>query len=87
MERFFVYSRDHSVPIRLMILPEDGGRVKFISVICVEWDGNELKYIRKSARDKKLRSIGRDRVLSASYARGDDGETMRFERREGDEQD
>ena len=85
MERFFVYSRDHTRPIRLMALPEDGGKAKYINVICVEWDSEELKYIKNSIRDKKLRSIPLERVLSASYARGDDGETMQYERQDGDE--
>ena len=85
MERFFVYSRDHARPIRLMVLPGDGRGAKYINVICVEWDSEELKYIKNSIRDKKLRSIPLERVLSASYARGDDGETMQYERQDGDE--
>lgn len=85
MERFFVYSRDHARPIRLMVLPQDGGKAKYINVICVEWDMEELKYIKNSIRDKKLRSISLEKVLSASYARGDDGETMQYERQDGDE--
>ena len=85
MERFFVYSRDHTRPIRLMVLPQDGGKAKYLNVICVEWDADELKYIKNSIRDKKLRSIPMEKVLSASYARGDDGETMQYERQDGDE--
>lgn len=85
MERFFVYSRDHARPIRLMVLPEDGERAKYINVVCVEWDAAQLRYIRNSIRDKKLRSIPLAKVLSASYARGDDGETMQYERRDGGE--
>ncbi|MBR6705229.1 MAG: hypothetical protein IKI84_00930 [Clostridia bacterium] len=85
MERFFVYSRDHARPIRLMVLPQDGEKAKYLNVICVEWDADELKYIKNSIRDKKLRSISLGKVLSASYARGDDGETMQYERQDGDE--
>ena len=85
MERFFVYSRDHARPIRLMVLEEDGGGAKYINVICVEWDADALRYIRNSVRDKKLRSIPLSRVLSASYARGDDGETMQYERQDENE--
>ena len=85
MERFFVYSRDHARPIRLMVLPQDGGKAKYLNVICVEWDAVELKYIKNSVRDKKLRTIPLEKVLSASYARGDDGETMQYERQDGDE--
>ena len=85
MERFFVYSRDHARPIRLMVLPQDGEKAKYLNVICVEWDADELKYIKNSIRDKKLRSISLEKVLSASYARGDDGETMQYERQDGDE--
>ncbi len=80
MERFFVYSRDHSRPIRLMVLPGDGEKAKYINVICVDWDAEELRYIKKSVRDKKLHTLPMASVLSASYARGDDGETMQYER-------
>ncbi len=86
MERFFIYSRDHSRPIRLMILPEDGGRMRYINAVCVEWDETELRYIKRSVRDRKLYRIPMSCVLSASYARGDDGETMQYERREADEE-
>ncbi len=85
MERFFVYSRDHARPIRLMVFPQDGEKAKYINVICVEWDKDELRYIKNSIRDKKLHSIPLEKVLSASYARGDDGETMQYERQDGDE--
>ncbi len=85
MERFFVYSRDHSRPIRLLVLPGDGGKMKYINAVCVSWDGEELRYIRRSVRDRKLYAIPRDQILSAAYARGDDGETMQYERQKQDE--
>ncbi len=86
MERFFVYSRDHAKPIRLMIMTEDGGgRVKTLNAVCVTWNDEELVYIRNSVRDRKSYTLRRAQILSAAYARGDDGDTLRFERRDENE--
>ena len=67
----------------MMVLPGDGGKVKTVNVICVSWNEKELRYIRKSVRDKKTHVIAKDKILSAAYARGDDGETMQYEGEDG----
>ncbi len=83
MERFFKYSRDHAKPIRLLTVSDPAtGKMSYLTVIAVQWDDDSLYYIRNSARPQKARQLDRARILAAEYARGDDGDTMKFIERE-----
>ena len=79
-ERFFAYSRGHTKPIRLLILQD--GKAAYMNALIVTWD-DETVVCLKSGR-KRPRTLPREAVLSASYARGDEGDTLQFERGEGE---
>ncbi len=80
-ERFFAYSRDHVKPIRLMLLQE--GKAVCMNATVVTWDEDTVVCL-KSGRKRPL-SLVRGDVLSASYARGDEGDTMQFEKGDQDQ--
>ena len=80
-ERFFAYSRDHAKPIRLLLLQE--GKTACMNALVVTWDEHTVVCL-KSGRKRPL-ALARGDVLSASYARGDEGDTMQFEKGEGNQ--
>ena len=73
-ERFFVYSRDHSKPIRVMT-EADGGLLRYMNIRVISWDADTVTYLPNTKRAVKALTIPRERILSAAYARGDDGES------------
>lgn len=73
-ERFFVYSVDNQKPVRIM-LEDDNGQLRYMNIRVLEWDDSFLYYVPNSARRGKTQKIPRSRVFSASYARGDNGES------------
>lgn len=79
MERFFVYSQEHQVPIRLLI-QGDGGKMQYLNAVIIAWDQEKLYYIRPRRSDmgKPPRMLPMQAVLSADYARGDHGDTLQF---------
>ncbi|MHC1786609.1 MAG: hypothetical protein AB9880_06090 [Christensenellales bacterium] len=82
LERFLAYSLRWQRPIKVILMDESGTRSQNITV--QGYDGQTLHYL--SARSKKLpRSLPLDAVLSASYARGDEGDSLK--NREKEKQD
>lgn len=75
LERFFSYSLRHQRPIRVMVMQDDGSvRNMNLTVQAVQEDA--ILYL--SARNKKEpRQLPLHSILGASYARGDDGDTLR----------
>ena len=82
IERFFAYSKDHQKPIRLFVLPHrSDGRPAFKNVVVDSWSDQELVFHAnsRSPRPVKTQTLPIDRILSADYARGDDGDPLQFD--------
>ena len=75
IDRFLRYSMEHGRKITLMIQDEKG--IRRINVTVSRADGTAVYYT--TARSKKEKPLDRVCILSASYARGDDGDTMKNE--------
>ena len=73
-ERFFVYSRDHHKAVRVMT-EDESGVLRYMNIRVIDWDADTLTYLSNTQRAVKARTIPRARILSASYARGDSGES------------
>lgn len=82
IERFLRYSLEHKRKIMLMISDEKG--IRRVSVQVVRIEENAFAYI--SGRAGKGKMMPLDCVLSASYARGDDGDTLKNEQTGGNGQ-
>ena len=50
MERFFVYSKEHNKPIRLLVQPAPEDKMKYINVIMLAWDHENILYLRPRRR-------------------------------------
>ena len=72
VERFLRYSLEHGRRIALMIADETG--IRRLNVTVVRLDEAEIGYI--TARSSKEKTLPRAQILSAAYARGDDGDTL-----------
>ena len=73
LERFFRYSLQHSKAIRVWL----EGEKKFQNITVIDMDEENVHYI--TARKKTLQTARKDAFLSASYARGDDGDTLKYQ--------
>lgn len=73
VERFLRYSLEHGRKIAVILQDENGLRRVNLTVTRIEAD--EISYV--SSRGSKEKTLPRDDILSASYARGDDGDTLR----------
>ena len=69
MERFFVYSKEHNKPIRLLVQPAPEDKMKYINVIVLAWDHENILYLRprKSDIGKPPLTAGRPRRYHAVY--------------------
>ena len=75
VDRFLRYSLEHGRKITLMAADARGIRRLNVTVTAV--DENTVTYI--SGRAGKPKTLTRDSILSAAYARGDDGDTLKNE--------
>ena len=75
VDRFLRYSLEHKRKIAVILQDEDGIRRMNIFVTRLEKDS--IFYI--TARSKKEKILEMEQILSASYARGDDGDTLKEE--------
>lgn len=73
LERFFRYSLQHNKPIRVWL--EGEKKFQNITVICLEGDQVAFTTARKKTPQVKCMAD----FLSASYARGDDGDTLKYQ--------
>lgn len=72
LERFLRYSLKHQRPIRVLLMP--GHKPAQLNLTVQQMDQTGLEYL--SARNKlQPRRLAYDDILSAGYARGDDGST------------
>ncbi len=75
LDRFIQYSLQHQRTIRVMVMHEDG-QIKTMNLTVTGTDEAGIMYL--SARNKSApRHLPWDSILGASYARGDDGDTLR----------
>lgn len=80
IDRFLLYSMEHRKKIQLMVMDEKGIRRLNVTVVAI---GDEaVEYV--SGRSEKKKSIALDAILSAAYARGDDGDTLKNEQSEAE---
>lgn len=77
LNRFLRYSLDHTRPIRVWM----EGEKKYQNITVIALEGEMVHFI--TARKKTPQARKTDAFLSASYARGDDGDTLKY-RDEGD---
>ena len=79
LQRFLAYSLRHQRPIKVFVMDAEGTRSMNITVQA--FDDHSISYL--SAKNKKhARSIALDDVLAATYARGDDGDSLKNEEME-----
>ena len=75
VERFLRYSLERQRKIAVIVQDNQGIRRMNIIVTRIE---NGTVY-HATARSKKEKALAMEQILSASYARGDDGDTMKQE--------
>ena len=80
IDRFLLYSLERKKKIVLMVMDEKGIRRLNVTVTAL---GDEAVEYTVGHSDKK-HSLAYADILSASYARGDDGDTLKNEEEEHD---
>lgn len=78
VERFLRYSLEHGRKILLMVMDEKGISRLNATVTAIESDA--IEYV--TARSNKPKRLLKVDILSAAYARGDDGDTLKNEQME-----
>lgn len=78
IDRFLLYSFEHRRKIALMVMDEKG--VKRLNVTVVSIGDEAIEYV--TSRSDKRKSVAINDILSAAYARGDDGDTLKNEQME-----
>ena len=76
IRRFLAYSLAHNRPVKALFA--DTMKYKNITVILLE--GDTVHYLTAGRKKPLTAQIGD--ILSASYARGDDGDTLRYAMKE-----
>ena len=72
VRRFLTYSLEHNRPVKVLF--SDTMRYKNITVVLLE--GETVGYLTAGRKKPLLTTL--DNILSASYARGDDGDTLQY---------
>ena len=80
IERFLLYSLEHHRKILLMVMDEKG--IRRLNVTVTNIGDEAVEYV--SGKTEKRKSIPLGDILSASYARGDDGDTLKNEQTEAE---
>lgn len=75
IDRFLLYSLEHRKKIVLMVMDEKG--IRRINATVTAIGDEAVEYI--TARSDKKQTVLFADILSASYARGDDGDTLKNE--------
>ena len=73
VERFLRYSLEHGRKITLMVADERG--IRRMNVTVTAMDESTVTYT--AGRAGKSKTLARDSILSAAYARGDEGDTLK----------
>ena len=76
LQRFLTYSLRHQRPIKIIMMDQAGTRSMNVTVQA--YDDHSISYL--SAKNKKIpRNIALDDLLAATYARGDEGDSLKNE--------
>ncbi|MBQ9299282.1 MAG: hypothetical protein IJ214_02110 [Clostridia bacterium] len=75
IDRFLRYSMEHGRKIAVMLQDEKG--IRRVNITVTRTDENTVYFI--TARGKKEKPLSRRCILSAAYARGDDGDSLKNE--------
>ena len=70
--RFLLYSLRHECPVKALF----ADTMKFQNIRVVALDGDQVTYL--TAGRKKPLTVPLDAFLTVSYARGDDGDTLKY---------
>ncbi len=79
VRRFLQYSLDHNRPVKALFA--DTMKYKNITVVLLE--GDTVGYLTAGRKKTLQTEIGN--ILSAAYARGDDGDTLKYAVKGGDD--
>ncbi len=79
VRRFLQYSLEHNRPVKVLFA--DTMKYRNITVILLE--GDRVSFLTAGRKTPLTTEIGN--ILSASYARGDDGDTLKYARTEGED--
>ena len=78
VRRFLQYSLEHNKPVKVLFA--DTMKYKNITVILLK--GDTVSYLTAGRKKPLCTTI--ENILSASYARGDDGNTLQYAQKNGD---
>ena len=76
-KRFLYYSLRHARPVRCLV-QED--KLRYVNLTVIQLNDEDFICLRSGR--KKPFTLRYDQVLAVSYARGDDGDTLKNEQRE-----
>ncbi len=77
IERFLRYSLRHNRAVRALVMDET---MRYETLTVIALDETSVSYI--TAGRKKPKTMPLDRILAVSYARGDDGDTLKNQEKE-----
>ena len=72
IQRFLLYSLRHERPVKALF----ADTMKFQNIRVVALEGDQVTYL--TAGRKKPVTVALDAFLTVSYARGDDGDTLKY---------
>ena len=78
IDRFLLYSLEHKKKIVLMVMDDKG--IRRLNVTVTAMGDEAVEYTQGSSTKKH--AVAYADILSASYARGDDGDTLKNEEEE-----
>jgi len=77
VKRFLLYSLAHNRPVKVLL----ADTMKYKNITVITLDEKQVGFL--AAGRKKPQRMPLDQILSASYARGDDGDTLKYAALEG----
>ena len=77
-ERFLLYSLRHNRPVK--VLTQQDEALRYVTMTVIAMDNCRITYM--TAQRKTPLTMPIQNILAASYARGDDGDTLKNEHRE-----
>ena len=72
VRRFLAYSLAHNRPVKVLLMEE----MKYKNITVIDLSDDQVAYL--TAGRKKPLVLPISQILSASYARGDDGDTLKY---------
>ena len=72
VKRFLSYSLAHNKPVKVLLADE----MKFKNITVIDLSDDQVAYLTAGRKKPLLLPISQ--ILSASYARGDDGDTLKY---------